>query len=91
MYVDKINDYSQADLRKAIEGYTLGGFCVPTSVSNIMKRFHQAHKVDQVDIIKTLASHDYMNTIQGKGTSSVFLYGLAKYMKEHFGGYKNTL
>lgn len=89
LYVEKFNDYSQADLRQAIEGYTLGGFCVPTSASNIIKEFYRGKDVDQVEIIKTLSSPEYMDTIQGKGTSpSNFLKGVAKYMDENFMGYR---
>lgn len=86
--INKINDYSQSELRRAIPGYTLGGFCAPTAASNIMKRFHRSKNVDQVEIIKTLSSPEYMNTVQGQGTKSKnFLKGIRKYMEENFMGY----
>lgn len=84
-YTKKINDYSQHDLRSAMPNYTLGGFCAPTAASNIMRRFHEPRRVDQVEIIKKLASEEYMNTIQGKGTSQLdFLRGIERYMREEF-------
>ncbi len=87
-YVNKVYDYPQTELKKIIENYDKGGFCAPSAASNILKTFH-AGKVDQGQMIKTLASPGYMNTDPNKGTTLFdFMKGLARYMNENFGGYK---
>ncbi len=88
-YFDKIYDYPQSELQKIIKNYDRGGFCAPAGASNILKTFH-ANRVDQGQMIKLLASPEYMNTDPNKGTTiQNFMLGLEKYMNTHLRGYKS--
>lgn len=87
-YVNKVYDYPQTELKKIIKNYDKGGFCAPAAASNILRTFH-ANRIDQGQMIKTLASPEYMNTDPNKGTRMHdFMTGLAKYMNEELRGYK---
>lgn len=88
-YFDKIYDYPQAKLKEIIPNYDRGAFCAPTGASNILKTFH-ANRVDQGEMIKLLASPEYMNTDPARGTKiDDFMDGLAKYMNTELRGYRS--
>ncbi len=88
-YVNQVYDYPQSKLKEIIENYDKGAFCAPAAASNILKTFH-ANQAHQGQMIKLLASKEYMDTDPGKGTTTHnFMKGLAKYMEDHLRGYKD--
>src|SRR5690606_35309464 len=52
--------------------------------------FHASRRINQGEMIKTLASPDYMDTDPAVGTTLYgFMAGIAKYMDKYLNGYKD--
>jgi hypothetical protein len=81
--MNDVPDFSQGDIEHGQE------YCAPVAVSNsLVWLTHQ--QLDQLALIETLASKDYMNTDLKIGTNVVgVMNGVKKIATELFGGYES--
>lgn len=86
VYINQIADFTQTDVTFAGSGNGQQ-FCAPVAVSNSLV-WLSGNELEQVELISTLATRDYMNTSLNNGTGTTgVLRGVDKISKELFGGY----
>jgi hypothetical protein len=82
-FINDVPDFSQGDIEHGQE------YCAPVAVSNSLVWLTDRQQ-DQVALIETLASKDYMNTDLKIGTNVIgVMNGVKKITNELFGGYES--